>query len=364
MRTLLTLIAVVFLWIVVFARFGVIWRHRNSHTPGDTAARIWLIAIWMGTSLSFQIDDIQSWLGNVTGINNVGWYLAYLFGAFSFYHLSELSRLSLGWDSYRSLPPLVIVLVGLSALYWNWIRLMPEWTQRSPRIWQESIFLILYFGYATLSGSLGLISIVQSYRHYQVPSLQLRSGFAVVTATVALSCFIFKIIYAVIAFYLPDSTITLRINQAATIAMALSVLGFMLLFVPHRFVLRLMTAYEFLQKARRLYELRLLQQRLLILCPPIVWEEPSWWDQLRDIDLYLFRRVVSIMDSHRMLSGFLASAPPRAESMIVWQGEEPIVWKPYQFEEAKRLHALLTVPPDIDLDALQSHYQRVGRQLT
>lgn len=317
MRTTLTLAALLVLWIIVISRFGVIRRHRNSPTVGDTASRIWLITVWLGVSLAFQVEVVQIGWGQVTGINNLGWYTAYLCGSIAFYHLSELARISLGWISYRSAPAFVSVLIGLSFLYWIWMRPLPEWPMRSPRIWAESIFLFLYFGYATFSGSLGTISIIQSFRDYETPSLKARSGFAIATAFVALSCFVFKMVYAVAAYFWPDAIFTLRINQAAAIAMVVAVFGFMILFVPHHFVVRTMKLFQALRNLWTLHELRYLQNRLLVLCPPIVWEEPSWWEQLRNLDLHLFRRVISIMDSHRMLSGFLATAPTPSESMVV-----------------------------------------------
>lgn len=59
MRTTLTLAALLILWIIVISRFGVIRRHRNSPTVGNTALRIWLITVWLGVSLAFQVEVVQ-----------------------------------------------------------------------------------------------------------------------------------------------------------------------------------------------------------------------------------------------------------------------------------------------------------------
>jgi hypothetical protein len=72
MRLLLTILAAIFFWGLVFTKFNRLWIRRAESTGGQLAATIWLITLLLGVSMTLHVDPIQAAMGSFSGFNNVG----------------------------------------------------------------------------------------------------------------------------------------------------------------------------------------------------------------------------------------------------------------------------------------------------
>lgn len=369
MRLLLTVLAALFFWGLVVVKFNRFWRRRHETEQGYLAGSIWLVVLLLGISMTLHVDPIQEAVGAATGLNNFGWYLAYLVGAAGFYQGGYLGARAYGVHSEQAIRNLKRLLVAdiflFTGLYGGWLMHTPEWTPRSPRDWPEMLFLVGFFGYAFVAESMSLPPLRRALSRQQEPLIRVRTLLGLATATLALVCCAFKVIYAVLGYLLPAHLLVEIINQMALLSMAGVALFLAPLLIHHRTYLRV---YEYLyigRKLRLLSDLNYLQQQLQAHCPTILWQEPNWWERLTRPDFFIYRTVVSILDSERILSGHLERlARERAVTLFVADQTGTMrYWNPASVQAARELLQKVSIPSDASYPQLLAHLRRLSRSL-
>lgn len=368
MRTFLTIASSLALWILVVTKFNAMWRRRHESDHGPLVSRVWLTAVFLGTSLLLLVDDIQLAVGQAVGMNNFAWYLSYLAGSIAFQQVGYLSVCQYQPVGRKTrllfAVPLVLLLVAFSVLYFGWIRWTPEWPARSPRTWEDALFMILFFGYA---GSVGIIPVLlQSIDYRQRPAqiVRMRTGLRILTALLANACFWLKVAYTIAAYRTPGSPFAEQINQLALLSMGGSAIFFSIQLASHKTFVRMVDFLQIPKKMAALGDLHFLQSRLLLLCPPVVWVESTWWEQLRNPDRYLYRAAISILDSHKLLNGYLKQMEEKHQTTLVIRAdEETIFWNREEITEARQLCLFLQSPPEGGLDELIAFYRQVAQHL-
>lgn len=368
MRTFLTIASSIALWVLVVTKFNAMWRRRHESDHGPLVSRVWLTAVFLGTSLLLLVDDIQLAVGQAVGMNNFAWYLSYLAGSIAFQQVGYLSV-----RQYRPIGrkarllfavPLVLLLIAFSVLYFGWLRWTPEWPARSPRAWDDALFMVLFFGYA---GSAGIIPIlIQSIDYRQRPAqiVRLRTGLRILTALLANVCFWLKVAYTIAAYRTPGSPFAEQLNQLALLSMGASAVFFSIQLASHKTFVRMVDFLQIPKKMAALDDLHFIQSRLLRFCPPVVSVESTWWEQLRNPDRYLYMAVISILDSHKMLNGYLTRLEERHETRLVINTDsETIYWNQAEIAQARQLCQLLQSPPEGGLEELVAFYRQVAQHL-
>lgn len=368
MRTALTLAAALAFWLFVLVKFNAVRRRHHENDQGPIAVGMWNIAVLLGISLTLHVDEVQVAIGAWTGWNNVAWYVAYLFGVVAFHQIGTLSIRR--HDPIRRKTQvlltgmLVLVLAAVSLLYIEWIRWTPEWPARSPRFWADALFMVLFFGYAGVVSFIPLVTLGNNYRRHHARIMHLRTGLGLVTVLLAMACFWLKVAYALVGYWLPGHPLAEHINHLALSAMGGSALFFGPVMISHRTFARVTDLLGFGSKLTTLHDLRRLQIHLFQLCPPVIWNDPSWWEQMRDIDLYLYRTTISIMDSHKLLEGYLNRLERNNLSLLMIEtDDEPLIWKEAEIRTARHIHRLLQVPPSADLEEVMLYYRHASRRL-
>ena len=368
MRTFLTLASSIALWILVLTKFNAMWRRRHEGEYGLIVSRVWLAGVLLGTSLLLLVDEVQIAVGEAVGLNNFAWYLSYLAGTLAFQQVAYLSI-----RQYRPMDrntrillsaPLLLVLIAFSVLYFGWILWTPEWPARSPRTGADALFMLLFFGYIGIIGAIPIVTQSITYLRNRVLIVRLRTGLRIFTALLAITCFWLKVAYTIIAYQTPGSPLAEQINQFALLSMGASAIFFSSQMASHKTFVKMVDSLQYGNKLVTLRDLHFLQSRLLSLCPPIVWADSAWWEQLRNPDRYLYRATISILDSHKMLNGYLKQMEEKHETMLtIRTGDETIIWNQAEIAEARQLCQFLQSPPEDGIEELLAFYRQVAKHL-
>lgn len=368
MRTFLTIASSIALWILVLTKFNAMWRRRHENEYRHLVSRVWLTAVLLGTSLLLLVDPVQVWVGGLFRLNNFAWYLSYLAGSVAFQQVGYLSVRQYRPIGRRtqllSALPVTLLLIIFSILYFGWIRWTPEWPARSPRTWADALFMILFFGHASVAGFVTIW--IQAVDYWRRPALivRLRTGLRIATALLANACFLLKIAYTIAAYRTPSAALAEQINQWAFLCMGAAAIFFSIQLASHKTFVKLVDILQMGHKLALLRDLRFLQARLLRLCPPVAGTETDWWTSIRQIDRQLYQTVISILDSHKMLNGYLKQVKDDQETtLIIQMGNGSIVWNLAEIQEARRLLQLLQPQPEGGLEELMDFYRRVAVDL-
>lgn len=368
MRTFLTLASSIALWILVLTKFNAMWRRRHEGEYGLIVSRVWLTGVLLGTSLLLLVDEVQVTVDEAAGLNNFAWYLSYLAGTIAFQQVAYLSI-----RQYRPMDrntrillsaPLLLVLIAFSVLYFGWIIWTPEWPARSPRTGADALFMVIFFGYIGIIGAIPIVTQSITYRRNRVLIVRLRTGLRIFTALLAITCFWLKVVYTIIAYQTPGSPLAEQINRFALLSMGASAIFFSSQMASHRTFVKMVDILQYGNKIVALRDLRFLQSRLLRLCPPVAWAESTWWKQLRNPDRYLYRAAISILDSRKMLNGYLKKLEEKHETaLVISTDDETIFWNQAEIAQARQLCQLLQSPPEDGLEELIAFYRQVAKHL-
>jgi hypothetical protein len=369
MRLFLTLLAALFFWGLVITTFSRLWRRRRGMDSEKLALMVWLITLLLGTSMTLHVDPVQAAIGMRTGMPNFGWYLAYVIGSTGMYLIGLIVARS--YETNHKVFILLLrilfgmVLLAYTWLYTGWILHTFEWTARSPRDWPEMLFLVTFFGFAGVAASYWLVPLIQAWQRQHDKLMRVRTLFGMAVCAFSLTCFSLKIAYAVLGYVYGDSPFMEVINQLALLAMAGVSVVLVPLLVSHRTYIRIQDIFSLPSKLQLLYELRDLQHRLDALCPGIMWEKATWWGDVRRPDFYIYRSMVSILDSERMLSGYLERLD-RSGNLTLFVADrtgEMRLWDPNSVRAARQIRASLHIPADADYPQLLSYLRQASQRL-
>lgn len=366
MRLFLTILATLFFWGLVLTKFNRMWRRRRETSQAYLGSVFWLITLLLGLSMTLHIDPVQTAVGTLTGLANFGWYLAYMIGIIGFYLVGFLGTQANGAYGERSpfllKTLLVTTMLLFTWLYSGWLRLGPEWPARSPRGWPEMLFLVGFFGYACLAEAYSFGPLQEALRRQREPLLRIRTLLGLATAVIAEFFCALKISYAVLGYLYPDWSVVEIINQMALFSMA-GVAAFLVpLLISHRTYMRI---YEFLslhKKLRLMADLSYLQKQLQRHCPTILWQEPTWWERVTRPDFYIYRAAVSILDSERILSGYLERMDRSGQvtTFVADKTGTMRYWDPKSVQAARQLQNRMGIPQDANYAQILQHLRHVS----
>lgn len=369
MRLFLTLLAALFFWGLVLATFPRLWRRRYGTDKERLALMVWLITLLLGISMTLHVDPIQAAIGARTGMNNLGWYLAYLVGSLGIYLTGLIvarSYVTYHRPFIRLLQLLfVLVLSTFTWLYVGWIRHSTEWTARSPRDWPEMLFLVTFFGFAAVAVTYWLVPLCQAWGRQRERLMRLRTLFGMTVCFFSLLCFGFKIAYALLGYWQPEHPWVPLFNMAALAAMTSVSLVIVPLLVPHRTYIRMEQLFALPGKLRLLGELRYLQERLHVLCPALMQENASWREWVARPDFYIYRTLVAILDSERMLNGYLERLDRNGHATLYVPDSsgEMRYWSLQSVAAARELNSVISIPPDAEYQEVLAYLRQVSRRL-
>jgi len=308
--------------------------------------------VFFGSLTLIVLDVIDDQIYNITGMNNLFWYLGYGLAALTTY-LMGVSICRYGYTKTERWVHLgfFTVIIVLSLLYYTHLKNNSNWPMRLPRDWGEFIFSQALFIYATFIGVISVTGRIGFLKAERNPVVRARMFVSIMATTMALVCFLGKVVYLGLAFFYAEIS---WINRLAVLALAAIVPFWLISILPKQFYIFILE-YNPVSYVYRMYQLFLLR-RLLIktdrICP---LPQPLQLDNRRcilgDLNIATYRTTIAILDRYEILKGFIER--PDSSSLL-----KPN-WTDKELRIAQRLYKAFT-PLE---ENRNSDYKQLTKQL-
>ena len=354
-------------WVIVAYKFKAAWQERQRHTESITIY-FWLFAVCVAIGMTFMVENAYLAFDQLVGVTNLAWLVGYAAFSLAIYLITSGCLLVLKQPRPRLMVySLWATLAILVILFLFGIVSQPEKPDHTiPETFVELVFMQTVYLYVAVLCAIPIATFARLYRRERVLPAKLRWLVALGTTILAATTGLLKVVLTALA-YRDNATPALSILYpmiSVTIITA-SVLWPMS-FLPNSVYLAMARPLEYLDKVMALRELKLLQERLNRLCPPVIGDSPGLWHSRDNLDFHLYRTLISILDAKKTLSGYaqttggLAVLP--AASGFVQQ--KSVTWSQTDLEQARSLHEMLqTVNDHSDYPELVQAYRHIGRNL-
>jgi hypothetical protein len=286
--------------------------------------RLWLLALSLSLMLTFEFDVVYATVDNLAGLNNLSWLLAYLCGLITAYLVfcvcsGKASRVML----------LYLFVTGMLI-----IAVFPFGPGQAPETLyhvvayngHEIMFAGLYYGYAI--AGMGPVPIRSSLKVCRESQDIFTRSRAIVTLLMLYAAVLFSVtkltVFAAGYFASPTqlplaAAIT---NLIEVLAIAMAIL-WALMFASNGLYRALTRPLEFVRKVLVLRKLTVLKNNLSHFAPATIpLPRSPWWDQVRNPDFYIYRAVIDILDSKRVLTAQLEQVGAIEEAGLAHALEE------------------------------------------
>lgn len=294
-------------WLVTIYKLGTFRRHRR-HGISPVPAHFWGFSFCIAVGMTFMIEEFYLVFDRLAGTPNLAWLIIYVSFVSAIYFIVSGCYEVLKIPRPRLLSySLLIALMVLVITYPLGIVTLPEKPDHTiPVTLAEFIFMQVMYVYAGILSLVPFAIFLSFYRQETVLAAKLRWVVVMATTILASMVGMLKVILTILVFWDPTTTTLAIIYPLIGIALACIGILWPMTFLPNRIYLFLARPIEFWDKMRTLRELQALRKDLNRLCPPIIDDKPGWRESLKDLDFYLYRAVIGILDSKKMLTGLLS----------------------------------------------------------
>lgn len=369
MVRLAQLLAVGTLWITTLVRARGIAQARRRHQTGHFL-KAWLFILFLTLFLTVEFEALYSAIGAYSGVNNLAWLLAYVFGGLCTYFLCAAFY---GEKMPRwTLPFLIVNLLLLTVLFPFGPGSAPDTTHHNiPGNLAELFFLVSHYLYGIVMMSTFLVQVsAHAYLKEQDAAIRLRSLVIFLLSSSWVAFYVTKLATFTLAFFAPSSPLVLRLSQILGTWFLIELPLFTLGFLPNRFYRTLLKPIGFFNKilvARDLHRIRSQSSRLCPLMPSLT----TRLERLRNPDLDIYHNLIAILDAKRLLNSWQTeqehgsneggSRPETTANLAraFWEN-----WSEQDGEKADHFyHLFQSVPDSLDFDDMVAAYQKLSKQM-
>ena len=330
----------------------------NRH---QLSKKAWVFAILICVMSYISIDRVELFLSNLIA-PNIAWLLRYWLTIFAFY-----TSISVGYFLNKRAEPrwiwaLVLTTVGVTgAVYLASIRALPNYIDQS----NAETFSVLVFmcsAYICLD-ILAVINTIQFGRLALKETDQVTAirWFApTISAGCGVAFFTINFVYFIseyIGIVSPLESVTSLIRVLFVLAMCL----WPIFFLPRAVISFCLIPFNRIGKIVTLIRLNRIQHNLNEISTRIALSEKSRISQMNSLDLQIYRAIIAILDSKRVIEHYLQLEVDK--DYIFLDNQKILLTKNIQMK-AQRLHELLNpIDDNQDFDQLVFVYSRIGRRL-
>ena len=309
---------------LVYASFQyafMFYRRRGRH------ANINVHFVFFGSLTLLVLDVFDEHIYNLSGMNNLFWYLGYGLAAITMY-LIGVSICRIAFEEKGNTTEQLIhlgffaVIAILSFLYYSHLQFASNWPKRLPRDWGEFIFSQTLFIYATIIGLISIIGRLRFLKTEQNLVVRARTCASLLAASMAFLCFFAKVCYLGIAFFYME---IVWINKLALFALVALVLFWAIGIMPTAVYVFLLdfNPFRFINRIRQLYTLQQLLIKLNRICP-LPQHLPLDTPQaiVRDPNQEIYRTIIAILDRYNLLKGFIEQPESCSPYRPAWTDQE------------------------------------------
>lgn len=282
---------------VTIAKTPAILRTQASHVRLS-----WIFMALFSLTITVQISPVYATIDQLTGANNLAWFLAYFSLAVGLYILVRAIQAMLdepvpAWAHIL----LLIVVPLLTVLYAGWIMHTPEWNSLAhqvPRSPADLAFMLTEYVYAAALVTIPKRAFTYHYRHHaNTPANRYRLGVLAAGSAIVILYFLSKVGVALAGYLLLPLTVPLIL---AKISMPVAGLTWPLAYIPIRWIVG---PINYIDSLLTLRDVRQVYLRLTDLCPYVPRHKmPLLIRQIKDPHVYSLLYVASILDSRKALA--------------------------------------------------------------
>jgi hypothetical protein len=330
----------------------IIWFLPRIRSANTVTTNTWLFVGLFSLATALQIEAVYDGVDSLVGISHFSWLASYVTGLAAFYSIYKALCVMLNparpeaslWF-YRGL----VLVIGTLLILFPAITAEPDFV--APGNLATLLFFVVPYTYAAVI-SYTLCWMLYRCQNSESP-LHLKVRWQLLSVVVFLGAgfFALRVPHLVLLHLHPDFAHS-QTSQAVNLLLnylTITRIGWVLFFIPDRVYqagCRPLMAIRKLLAWRELDALRI-EANTLLARHEVLEVSYSWPAQLRNLDLLLYRTLISILDIKRMLTDTL-----REECV---DGNRS--------EQAMRLHQVLgTIDDGADFDTLVCAYERAGRQ--
>ena len=268
-----------------------------------------LFTMFLTVYFIFRVEDIAYWIDAQLPWNNVSRFLAYVCVSWATYFLNRVvgGTANVLVPARQRLYPWAVTVV-LCLFFIFDIAGGPSAEGNLPTRISDLIFRVLLYVYvfSLLLGSLP--TYLRILREERAFITRLRLLLTILSLSAALSLAGVKCVASVTAYLVPNSPLLSPLDIVSSILKILIVFPFALTYLPKRSFLLLGKPYFYVQSLLILRDLKIIEKRVHLYCTPVSPEVPAFWQLMADVDYYIHRSLVHILDGYKNLAGYLS--PP------------------------------------------------------
>lgn len=353
-------------WFIAIYKFGAMRRDGQWRT-GSVTFYFWAFSLFTAIGLTLMVWPVYLAFDRLVGLPNIGWLVIYVAFSLAIYCMSAGCYLVLKQSQPRLMPwSLILTLAVLFVVYTVGIATLPEKPDHTiPEVLSEVIFMETLYVYVAVLCAIPTVTFARLCWREQIVSARLRWLVGILASFFSFVVVTMKIALTLLAFQNPATPALAILYPLITAGVVAVGILIPLAFLPNNLYQALARPFEFLGKALAWYELKSLQNRLDPLCPPVVEDGPELKASLKNLDFYLYRVVIAILDAKKTLAGYaditndLAVMPATMAHMT---GRVPPEWDERKLQQARLLHGELQKVDDAqEFSQLVKSYQKVSR---
>jgi len=309
MQTLLDILAAAVTWVVVIAKLGAVQRR---WTADRLVFDSWAFIFFFAVGLTFQIDAVYVSLDAWTGVPNLSWLLFAIAIALALYFASSFGYSLLKAPNPKWMPISLLVASSLFVIIFPiGIANSPEWpctAHNIPRTVFDWAFLGTECAYGIGMGLFAATAFVRNHRAEQNTLLRLRWGVLFAAAVSGITLYLSKAILITFGYLVPSAPSLVGLERLVVSARWATCLIWPLSILSNKTWLALLKPFSWVNKQVTLKRLSKtkseLKRALHSLWPSVatIDHNPTLWQRLSNPDFHIYRSVISILDSGRLLN--------------------------------------------------------------
>lgn len=329
-----------------------------------------LTMLYLGTyalGMTFEVEAIYLAFDAWVGVPNLSWLIAWIGITTSTYFITCVF-----YKVRKTLIPLwlhislsVCLLIYLM-MFLLGISHSSEWPSHVvPRNAFDFVFMETIFVFGALNFLVIAVNEAHIYLNEKALVGRIRWGIAIIISIGAAIFFVLRIILTLWSYLYPESSAIVGIYTMALMVQIFSGSLISLPFLPTHLLLYFARPLIAVDKLWGLKKLEVVQASLDSFFPPVVPQQMSWWEVIKNINFYEYRTLISILDSKTMLSAYLEAQEfvflERNQMIMFRAGDDLKAWdKTTQEKAATLFKALQNVNDNLEFDELVQAYRQLG----
>lgn len=346
-------------WLAVIVRLRFMdWK--NVRKNDSIALNIWLMMFLFAIGLTFCVDFIASFDRYIA--NNFSRWVAYCTFLLAVHYGTVASLAAVELPEAKRLirrlwALIVVALLALLLIYIFYLSRLPNFIYfQTPQSLPEALLKLIVHACEIIEIVL-LAKVYLAYLPLETSPVMRLRVVVITICSLAVGLSSLTIILVIAGYFWEPLAIQGLVNLSELSTTSCMILLIAAL-VNNKTYVQLILLYKGLQDWRSFRDLKSLVDRLLLLCPVIGLppENPAFWQFLGNPEYYLYRTIITILDSKAMLSDFLAET------------RQPSVFPPWEddlMQEALYMNAALQAAnPSNDFTDIVNTYRHISRNLS